>query len=204
MAVKFSKFISIFFHPINFPIIGAFIYFLFIPKHIFKPQEYTILMVIFIGTYVFPLVFLYLLKRFGMINSYYMANIEERKFPTLLFLFISIIIGNWLYRTEIVHLLSILYFGYGLGFLVSYIFLYLNLKISLHTAAIGGLIGFLIYFSISYKLNIIGIISAFFVLAGIIASARLRLKAHTLSEVFIGFLAGIFTQFITYAIYYIM
>ena len=60
MTIKFSKFISYFFHPINFPIIGTLLFFLFIPKFIFKPQEYTILIVIFIGTYISPLLLLVL------------------------------------------------------------------------------------------------------------------------------------------------
>ena len=145
-TLKFLKFISIFFHPINFPILGTLIYFLFLPKYIFKPQEYMIVSVILIGTYVFPIVFLFLLKRFGMINSYHMVTIEERKFPTLLFISITYILANWLLKTSLVDILSLLFFGYGFGFLISYIFLYIKIKISLHTAAIGGLIGFLIYY----------------------------------------------------------
>ena len=116
MTIKFSKFISYFFHPINFPIIGTLLFFLFIPKFIFKPQEYTILIVIFIGTYIFPLLLLALLKRFGMINSYHMITIEERKFPTLLFISISFIIGNWLYKSSIVNLLALFFIGYGLRY----------------------------------------------------------------------------------------
>lgn len=199
--MNFSKYISIFFHPINFPLIGVFIYFLLVPKHIFKPQEYLILTVTFIGTYIFPFVFLFLLKRFKMINSYHLITIDERKFPTLLFIAISFIIANWLLKTRVVNLLSLLYFGYGLGFIISYIFLYFKLKISLHTAAIGGLIGFLVYFSLEFKINIIGFLVGFFVLSGVIASARLRLKAHKLNEVFLGFIAGFLTQFFVYEIY---
>jgi len=201
MTTKFSKFISYFFHPINFPIIGALLYFLFIPKFIFKPQEYTILIVIFIGTYIFPIFLLVLLKRFGMIQSFQMDTLEERKFPSLLFISISYIIGNWLLKSSIVDLLSLLFFGYGLGLFFSYILLYFKLKISLHTAAIGGLMGFLIYFSYHYKLNIVIIFSILFILSGLIGTSRLRLKAHKISEVSLGYLIGIISQFIVYFIY---
>lgn len=202
--MKFSKFISIFFHPINFPIIGALIYFLFRPKYIFKPQEYTILSVILIGTYVFPILFLIILKRYKMIYSYHMVSIEERKFPTILFTSISFIVGNWLLKTTVVDLLAVLFFGYAFAFLVSYIFLYFKQKISLHTAAIGGLIGFLIYFSSYYQINLVFILAFFFILSGFIASSRLRLKAHTYLEVFLGFFVGLICQFILYYIYYII
>ncbi len=201
MTKNISKFISYFFHPINFPIIGALMYFLFLPKFIFKPQEYTILIVIFIGTYIFPIFLLVLLKRFGMIRSFQMDTHEERKFPSLLFISISYIIGNWLFKSSIVDLLSLLFFGYALGLVFSYILLYFKQKISLHTAAIGGLVGFLICFSFHYKLNIVIIFSILFILSGLIGSSRLKLKAHNISEVSLGYLIGVITQFIVYFIY---
>jgi hypothetical protein len=199
--MKFSKFISYFFHPINFSIIGIFLYFILIPRYIFKPQEHIILIVVFLGTYVFPLLLMFLLKQFKMINSFEIANVEERKFPTLLFISISFIIGNWLYKSTIVDLLSLFYFGYGFALIISYVLLYLKVKISLHTTAIGGLIGFLIYFSYYYKINLIYFFIILFALSGIIAFARLKMKAHSFKEIFLGYIIGIFSQLITFAIY---
>ena len=201
--MKFAKFISYFFHPINFSIIGAMLYFLFIPKYIYKPLEHTILIVLFIGTYLFPILLLFLMRRFGLIHSYHMATIEERKFPTLLFISISLFMGYWLYKTTVVNLLALFYFGYGVCLIASYILLYLNQKISLHTAAIGGLIGFLIYYSYQFEINLIVLFIILFVLSGIIASARLKLNAHILSEVFWGFFLGILSQLIVYGFYII-
>ena len=201
MTMKFSKFISYFFHPINFPIIGTILFFLFIPKFIFKPQEYIIITVIFIGTYIFPILLLWLLKRFEMIKSYHMVTIEERKFPLLLFISISFIIGHWLYKSAIVDILSLFFFGYGLGLICISLFLYLKIKISLHTLAISGLIGFLIYFSYFYKINLIRILATLFVLVGLVASARLRLRAHQLNEVILGGIIGLSAQFLVYFIY---
>jgi hypothetical protein len=201
--MKFAKFISYFFHPINFSIIGAMLYFLFIPKYIYKPLEHTILIVLFLGTYLFPILLLFLMRRFGLIHGYHMATIEERKFPTLLFISISLFMGYWLYKTTVVNLLALFYFGYGVCLIASYILLYLNQKISLHTAAIGGLIGFLIYYSYQFEINLIVLFIILFVLSGIIASARLKLNAHILSEVFWGFFLGILSQLIVYGFYII-
>lgn len=199
--MKFSKFISYFFHPINFPIIGTILFFLFIPKFIFKPQEYIIIAVIFIGTYVFPILLLWLLKRFEMIKSYHMVTIEERKFPLLLFISIAFIIGHWLYKSGIVDVLSLYFFGYGLSLIFITMLLYLKIKISLHTLAISGLIGFVIYFSYFYKINLIAIIAALFILAGLVGTARLKLRAHRLNEVILGVIIGLAGQFLAYYIY---
>ena len=199
--MKFSKFITYFFHPINFPFIGSLLYFIFIPKFIFKPLEYLMLLVIFIGTYIFPLVLTYLLKRFEMISSYHMVSIEERKFPTLLFIGISYIIGNWLYKSNSVDLLALFFFGYGVILIIIYLLLHVKLKMSLHTAAIGGLIGFLIYFSYFFKVNLILIMAILFIIGGLIASSRVKLNAHKLSEVIFGFLIGLISQFLVFYIY---
>ena len=199
--MKLAKFISYFFHPINFSIIGAVLFFLFVPKFIFKPQEYTILVVIFIGSYLFPIILLMLLKQFRMIDSFHMSTIEERKFPTLLFISISYILGNWLFKSTIVDILALSFFGYGLGLIFSYVLFYFKLKISLHMAAIGGLIGFLICFSHYYTINIIFLLAVLFMLSGVIASSRLLLKAHNIKEIVLGYVLGIATQFTVYWIY---
>ena len=199
--MNLSKFISYFFHPINFSVIGALIYFLFVPKYIFKPQEYIILVVIFIATYLIPLMLLFAMKRIAMIGSYHLVTIEERKFPLLLFISISLFIGYWLFKTSIVDLLSLFYFGYGLSLIIILGLLYFKRKISLHTAAVGGLVGFLVYFSYFYKINLLLLISIFFFLGGVIATARLQMKAHTLSEVLIGFLVGLGSQLVIYSYY---
>lgn len=200
--MKFSKIISYFFHPINFSLIGAVIYFLFVPKYINKQQEYLMLLVIFIATYIFPLILLFSMKRLSLINSYHLKTIEERKFPTLLFISICIFIGQWLYKISIVNILAIFYIGFALCLILTYISLHFNKKVSLHTSAIGGLIGFLLYFSYYFEINMILLLIGFFILSGIIATARLKLKAHTMSEVIIGYIFGITTQLTVFGIYY--
>jgi len=199
--MKISQIISYFFHPINFSIVGAFLYFLFVPKYIYKPQEYLVLIIIFIITYLSPLLLLFLLKKYGIIKSYQMITVEERKFPVLLFISISIFIGYWIFKTSIADLLSMFYFGYALSLVLIYSFLYLKRKVSIHTVAVGGLIGFLFYFSYYYKINLLFLLIVFSILSGIIGSARLHLKAHTLSEVIYGFIIGLISQLIVFGIF---
>lgn len=199
--MKFSKFISYFFHPINFPLVGAVLYFLFIPKYIFKPQEYTILTIVIIGTYIFPLILLFLLKKNGLINSYQMETVKERRFPIILFISIAFIIGNWLFRSSVVDLLALFFYGYASGLIVFYFFLIFELKLSLHAGALGGLLGFLLLFSSFFEINMIYILILLFILSGLVITSRLKLKAHTLFEVYLGYGIGIFCQFLIYAIY---
>jgi membrane-associated phospholipid phosphatase len=201
MSEKFSKFISYFFHPINYPVVGTLIYFLFVPKYIYKPQEYLILTVIFIATYIIPVMILLVLKNYGMIESLHLRSINERKFPAILLVSIALVMGNWLIKSSTVDLLALLFYGYGLAMLFVYIALYFNYKISFHTLATSGLLGFVLCFSLHFQVNIVIILCILFITSGLIGSSRLRLKSHTLSEVILGYIIGICTQFIVYAIY---
>ncbi len=199
--MKLAKFISYIFHPITFPIIGAFLYFLLVPSFILKQQEYLFLIVIFVGTYIFPIVLMALMKSFNMISNYHIDSIEERKFPILLFISIAYIIANWLNKSGAVDILSLLFYGYAVGLLIAYGLLYFKFKISLHTSAIAGLIGFLIYFSLYYNQNVLLLLIVLLILAGFIGTSRLKLGAHSIKEVFWGGILGLLTQFAVYFIY---
>jgi len=76
-----------------------------------------------------------------------------------------------------------------------------HLKISAHMASSGSAIAylFLIHFYANY--NMLLFITSAILLAGIIASARLYLKAHTIEEVYSGFIVGAFTTLLLGSFY---
>ena len=200
----FFKLVSYVFHPLLFSFIGTFIFLFLTPTHIVKKQEYVILLIIFMSTYVLPVFVLALLKKMNMIESFQLETIEERKFPILFFIILSFMIGNLLMNIQIVDLLAYSFYGTAISLCFIYILFLVNFKTSLHTMGIGGILGFVIIMSIEYEMNFNLIIACLFVLSGVIAVARLILKAHKPQEVYIGFLIGIIAQFISYQFYYNM
>ena len=68
---------------------------------------------------------------------------------------------------------------------------------------IGGLLGFFIFVSYHYELNLILLISFLFIIAGFIAISRIKIKAHTLREIYLGFLIGLVSETIVYILYII-
>lgn len=199
--MKFYKTVSHLFHPILFPIIGTILYFIFLPRHISSRSERTLILTVFITTYLLPMLFVYFLKKMKMIESYEMETNEERKFPLLFLTIISYVLSLMLHKTQIVEELAVFYFAMALTLLISYFLLYIHFKISLHAIGIGGLLGFLGVLSFSYELNLIVLLALFFIIAGIIMTSRLKLKAHEGNEVYIGFIIGVLSQIITYIIY---
>ncbi len=199
--MKFFRFISFVFHPLLFSFIGTFLYLLLSPIHVAKKQEYIILTIIFISTYILPIFLLMILKKMKIIDSYYLKTIEERKFPTIFFIMLSMMIGKMLLNIRLVDLLAYSFFGIALALTISYFLFIKSIKTSLHTMGIGGIIGFILVMSYEYQLNFTIIVSLLFILAGLIGVSRLKLHAHNSSEVYLGFIIGMITQFISYQFY---
>lgn len=195
------KLISYVLHPLLFSFMGTFLYLYLTPKHILKQQEYIILLIVFISTYIIPVLMLYLLKRIKMINDYHLRSIDERKFPVLFFIMLSFLIGRAMLETQIADLLAFSFFGVAFALSFTYLLFNIKVKTSLHTLGIGGIIGFVMVMSYEYQLNFNSLLSVLFIVAGGIAVSRLALNAHRPKEVYLGFLIGIVSQLISFQIY---
>lgn len=195
------KLISYVLHPLLFSFLGTFLYLYLTPKHIVKQHEYKILLVVFISTYIVPVLMLFLLKRIRMINDYHLRSIDERKFPVLFFIMLSFLIGRAMLEAQIADLLSFSFFGVAFALSFTYLLFNIKVKTSLHTLGIGGIIGFVMVMSYEYQLNFNALLAGLFIIAGGIAVSRLALNAHRPKEVYLGFLIGIISQLISFQIY---
>lgn len=177
---------------------GVLLFFTLQPTYLPKEFEYKILIVIFLSTYVIPILFLFILKKRNSIESYHLKTTEERKFPILFFLTITFLLGMRLLELNAIDLLAYSFIAGSLSLLITYILLFTKFKTSLHTLSIGSLIGFVIIISIHYKIKLLLLITTGVLLFGIIGTARLKLKAHTVNEVLLGFAIGVITQILIY------
>jgi len=194
--VKFYKFISVILHPIVIPTLGVLLYFMLIPNRINSEQKLVILGLIFVVTYLIPLIILILLKTFSLIKSYQVSSIEERKIPLLLMIVLFYLLGNTLFRIPFVRDLGTIFFASSLGLTIIYILSIFKLKTSLHLLSVGIATGFFLLLSVQYSISFLPIILILILVSGILASSRLHLKAHTPKEVYLGFLLGIFSPFV--------
>ena len=195
------KLISYVFHPLLFSFLGSFLYLYLSPKHILKEQEYIILLIVFVSTYIIPILLLALLKRVNMISDYHLRNIEERKFPVLFFIMLSFLLGRAMVSTQIADLLAFSFFGVAFALSFTYLLFNIKIKTSLHTLGIGGIIGFVMVMSYEYRLNFNSLLAGLFILAGLIGVSRLALNAHRPKEIYIGFVLGLISQVISFQIY---
>jgi len=188
---RFSKYISTILHPVLLPTIATLVYFILVPTHHPLKQIYIIVSLVFLGSYIIPLLLLVLFKSLKLISNYEIEDVKERRIPVISFIVISFILGKIFFSLPQFKLLSLLFFASFIALSFVYLLLYMNFKTSLHLTGISGFTAFIILISLFYKLNLIYLIALLLFLIGLLATARLILKAHSPTELIAGFSVGI-------------
>ena len=202
MLKLIAKALSIVFHPIVLPTLGIFI--------IFRSSQYmsmmditgqrAIYLIVFISTFVLPLVMssIFLLSR--VIKSLEMTKTQERFVPFLVTAIFYFFTYLTLYQLNAPGFISAYIFGaFAIVFIIS--FVTVKWKISAHAAALGGLIGMMmalanLYFAYTTYFFIQGLI-----IAGLVSSARLILEEHNLKQIGAGFFMGVGVMLATIYLY---
>jgi len=198
----FAKTLSILFHPLLMPTLGVMIIFYsgsyvsYLPGDVKK----IILLVVGANTLGLPLMMMPLFIQFKVISTFAMETNKERILPLTFTLIPYILSVYFLIKLPIPFIITSFMLGASIAVALCLIISYWW-KISIHLVGIGGMIGFLISFSIRLYTNVLPLLIIFVVAAGLLASARLFLKAHKPSQVFLGFLLGFFIMLITTLIF---
>lgn len=196
--MKFYKFLSIILHPIVVPTISVILYFILVPNGFNTNQRMIVLGLIFISTYVIPLTILFLLKRLKLIKSFKAKTIKERKIPIVLMIFLFYLLGNTIKEIHDLTDICLLFYSTTLGLLCIYILFSFQLKTSIHLLSLGITTGFFFTINNIYSVNFIVVVISGLLVSGTLASARLNLKAHTPTEVYLGFILGFICPIIVY------
>ena len=126
--MRFYKFLSIILHPIVVPTISIILYFILVPNGFNANQRMIVLGLIFISTYVIPLIILFLLKRLKLIKSFKANTIKERKLPIVLMIFLFYLLGNTIKEIHDLRDISLLFYATTLGLLCIYIIILFSTK----------------------------------------------------------------------------
>ncbi len=196
--MRLHKLISILLHPIVIPTIGMVCFLALTKDRIPKQLAYFLLSVIFVTTYLVPLLFLFILKRLKLIQNFQVSTISERKIPLFIMLIIFTLLGRTLITIPIFQPLGILFHGTNIALIVVYLLFFLKIKTSLHVISMSSLFMFFLMYCTLQAMNALPVIIPLLLLTGLLASSRLCLKAHTPKEVYIGFFVGIGSQCIAF------
>lgn len=153
---------------------------------------------IFLCTFFFPVIFVLLLKALKFIDSIHLDHQKSRIIPligTMVFYFWC----NEIFRNiEANQFIRIYILGSFWG-IIAVFMTNIFLKVSMHTSAMGGAItmGVLQLIIFPSLLNLL-ILLGIFLIAGIVGTCRLYLKAHSQIELWVGYAVGILIQLAAY------
>lgn len=213
----FAHLISFVFHPLII-ISYILILLLIINPYLFPIQDSRAIGVLMIYvvmlTLILPGITVLLMRAMGFVGSIHLHERSERIIPLIItggfYLWLFINISE---NTTIPLAFSIFVLGSTIGLFLTF-FISLFTKVSLHATGAGGLVvGILLikyYFSYEhFNLNLHGmglylintdlLIFGSILVAGLVGTSRLFLKAHSFGEVFMGYFVGIASQVIAFS-----
>jgi len=192
----FLKSISYTFHPILMPFLGVYTYFILRPSQINTTAKYSVLIIVFLLTIIFPILLFITLKKTKIIGSIHLKTTRERIIPLILNAIIIILITQFI--TPVENFIELYYFFTGilLSTLACLFLAILKFKASIHMIAVSGILMYFIAIGVHFYININLLVALLFIINGAVATSRLYMNAHTPSELIIGFFIGLVPQLI--------
>lgn len=191
---KILPLFSYIFHPIFIPVYAAIFYFFFNYSYYSNPEKYFAVFQIVIITIVLPILFFFVLRTAGQVDSIMISEISQRKIPLVIQCFLTILLVRKSITLDHFPEFHFFFLGGLLSTVLALILLFFRIKASLHMVAISALTIFIIGLSIHNQTRNINGIAFLVLMNGFIASSRLEMKAHTPKELVIGLLLGIIPQ----------
>jgi membrane-associated phospholipid phosphatase len=198
-----AKTVSYLLHPLLIPTLGLWLIFRthsYLSFVVSPDAQKALFIVVFTATFVFPVLSAILLLSLGRIRSLEMESPEERK---MLYLLTAVyyVLGYYLLlsKMQLPQQINLLLLGANAAIVLT---LLINLfwKVSAHAIGIGGLTGALLGFSHQLEVNVLPELILVLFLAGITGYGRLRLNAHSPSQVYAGFLVGFLCEFLLFLV----
>lgn len=186
-----ARIMSMLFTPFYLPLVGLVALFLFSYMSLL-PLAYKLpmLLTVYISTILMPSLLIHLYRRFQGWTSKELGRKERRVVPYLISILCYFGCFFLMEYRNTPRVISIILVA---ALVIQMVCALINVwwKISTHTAGIGGLAGGLVVYSIAFSFNPIWWLAFVILLAGMVGTARMILRQHTLAQVVTGFLVGV-------------
>jgi len=197
--MKTAKIISIIGHPIFQPTWMMTILLLSGLTRFTPGNDMTFLTVTFLTTFLIPGLIIVMMKKWNIVGSFEMENRNDRPVPLfvlILFLYTTLRFFNKIQVFSIFSFyLTTVIIATILAIIVTFFW-----KISLHALGWGTFVACLFVMTTASARVYLPYFIASIVIAGIVAAARLKMKAHDEAQIYAGFALGFATVIVMYLI----
>ena len=197
---KIAKVVSILFHPIFVGLYGVLILFSlnsYLAHQLPVNAKLLFALLIFVLTCCLPMLFLLMLRSSGYISSYIIEDKKQRTVPYFVTLIFYLSTYFMLTKNDFPTVLSAFVFSASLVLLATLLINFIW-KISAHMMAMGALVASVYAMGLRFDVNILFFLALSVLIAGVVGFARLALKAHTPTQVYIGFVLGFLIQLLCF------
>lgn len=178
------------FTPFYLPVLGlALLFFLSYLRQYPPAYKFFVLAVVYFFTVLLPTFLIHLYRRYQGWTLFELGRKERRMVPYIISILCYFTCIYFMEQLHIPHFMGSIVIA---ALLVQMVCALINVwwKISTHTAAIGGVAGALFVFSEFFGFNPVWWLCLTFIVAGMLGSARMLLRQHTLGQVVVGFFVG--------------
>lgn len=191
-----ARILSMVFTPFYLPLVGLIILFLFSYMSML-PLGYKLFMLMFVYmfTVLMPSLLIHLYRRYQGWSLIELGHKERRIVPYIISILCYCGCFYYLEYRHVPRVLSILLMA---ALVIQMLCALINVwwKISTHTAAIGGLTGAFLSFAERFAFNPTWWLCLILIIAGMVGTSRMILRQHSLSQVVVGFLLGLFCAYL--------
>ena len=194
---KLAKIISTITHPVLLP---TWMLLVFMASGVFKIsflRADVCLGVVFGTTFIIPVIILFILKKFNMIKSLMMEKREERFIP-LFIMVLSLYVTSRFFNGVIALILYNFYLISNLVLCVVVFWINIYWKISFHGIGWGAFTCMLFIMSTIASPLYFNYFLVSIMISGIVGWARLKLKSHSESQLYVGFTVGFLIPLLIY------
>lgn len=189
-----SHIVSILFHPLILASY-AFALILFTSPYFFASytQEWKMMLLArtVLLTFFFPAFTILLMFLLNFISSIHMYELKDRILPFVSTGFFYIWAFFVFFKTnEVPPVLQAVLLGSAIAIFVALLFSLFSYKVSIHSSGAGGMIAMTLYLVQSSVFDMFWFFIASILLAGLVGTSRLILKAHSPEEVYGGYALG--------------
>lgn len=180
-----SKGLSYVLHPSVMPLFGYYLVMQLDPVQYTGRAFLMGMILLMTGTYLIPGALSLFLVRMGVVSSLQMEQAEDRRVPYLIGAFFYGITAIMVQSLRFPAPIAVYLYAQCLLIVVGWLYLPYK-KISAHAGGMAGLFALSLVLADRYQTNLLEVHLAALLGTGLIGSARLVLRAHTLNEVLLG------------------
>lgn len=195
-----AHFISFVFHPVFMPTILAFAMYHFVRASFadIEPKQFGArLLMIFMTTAFFPILSVFIMKGLNLVENIHLYKRRDRLIPLIISMIFYYPTYYFLKAQGDPFVLQLLLLG-SYWNIVALFLVNIFFKVSMHTTGAGGMLGMLIVLLIISPINLALPLFLGLFIAGFIGTARMLLRAHRQSEIWLGYVMGMAVQLAAY------